>query len=141
MPARAARWGRRTPWRNKDMKSLNGRMMQLLAGTAVLATLLVTVASPASAQQRGPGGPGGHGPGRPPQQQPSCTGGSGTIAGLVKDAEGDAVEGAKVHAGGPTRAEATTAADGSYTLAELCVGDYNVGADKQGTGAGAYDAN
>jgi len=71
-----------------------------------------------------------------------CQGGTGSIAGSVKDSAGAAVEGATVKASSwAGRATATTAADGSYSLTGLCHGNYHVSADKQGVGAGVYDAD
>lgn len=69
-----------------------------------------------------------------------CQGGTGTISGKVTDSAGAAVEGATVKSGSwAGKVEATTAADGSYTLSGLCHGVYTVSASKQGVGGGVYD--
>jgi hypothetical protein len=82
----------------------------------------------------------GMGPGPRPTPPAACSGGTGSISGTVKDAAGNAVEGARVHAG-PGGGEATTAADGTYTLTGLCAGDYRVEAGMRDVGFGVYDAN
>lgn len=117
------------------METLKGRMTQWVMGVAMLGALAVLATAPAAAQSSTD-----H-EGRKPAPPVACTGGSGSIAGLVTDASGNAVEGATVRVGGPSRAEATTAADGSYTVTALCVGDYRVGANKKDVGHGNHDAD
>jgi len=58
---------------------------------------------------------------------------SGRIGGTVRDASGDPVAGVTVRAQGPAATgRATTAADGSYTIANLSPGTYSVTASLPG---------
>lgn len=77
-----------------------------------------------------------------PTPVPACENGQGSISGKVTDKDGNAVEGASVHAfGRGGKAEGTTGADGTYSLTGLCNGSYMVSAHKEGVGGGSYDAD
>ncbi|HEY3353359.1 MAG TPA: carboxypeptidase-like regulatory domain-containing protein [Polyangia bacterium] len=61
--------------------------------------------------------------------QPAVT--TGTIAGTVKDGDGAGINGVSLHTV-PGLATATSAADGSFTLADVSIGSYSVVATKSG---------